>query len=194
MTYCSESTYTRDFREWQCPRHGPVAIHDEYIRNPIKFEGTSTYASDFTPKQAERAQAPPYSPPPMEKIPFDGTTTYRTDFPGHQVQRFEATGQPEYQYKSLPFEGESETRSAYKAHPLPKPEYNVHQEPALQPLPFEGESEYRKEFTKKEVHVCPASRLPAPPAPAVNPNAWVEDTRVSGQHVLFDKQARNWAQ
>ena len=57
-----------------------------YNPNRAKFEGTTTYTAEFSPKKTQNA----FVPPPRyerKKVPFQGTSTYSASYRPHQLEQ-----------------------------------------------------------------------------------------------------------
>lgn len=175
------SRYREDYPGWEPEAKSSKVPAPQRLRIPFEGESTSAQAFKEWPLQA---RAPAQSAPLRASLPFEGTTEARTAFsPPASDAYLRATGPaqaPERQ--RIPFEGESTSAQAFKEWPL---EARSPQQPKLRasmPDDRDFRSETLRQYTPKHVDVCPASRLPPPPAPSANPAAY------EGGHLLYDRR------
>ncbi|EFJ52650.1 hypothetical protein VOLCADRAFT_85844 [Volvox carteri f. nagariensis] len=113
-----------------------------------RFQGDTSYLSDFTPHPIEPR------PPVAERqyagnpAPFDGNSCYKQDYRQHSIEpRPPATG-PQWQPNPAPFDGTTTNRENYRGHP-------IEPRPAVSPrpynpntAPFDGNTSYKQDFTQ----------------------------------------------
>lgn len=85
------------------------------LQEPLPFEGQSSYAADYPPKQGEAAVPGGMAAPPRTALPFEGSSRYQEDFGPKQGERYEHPTVP-VTVPRLPFEGQS----SYSADYVPK--------------------------------------------------------------------------
>merc|ERR1712224_223663 len=108
---------------------------------------------------------------------------YSRDYTEKPLPRaFKAIVDKENSRPRLPFSGESSSHAAYQApptdallaarvSPAPGPRHSARS------VPFEGKTSYNSEFVRKEVPVCPVTRMPPRP-PSAPPGR---------EHTFWDK-------
>ncbi len=65
---------------WETRREGPIKPSNTKMSHDGPFQGLSTYAGDFGPKEAPYHLAKPKHAYTPNKAPFEANTTHRSDF------------------------------------------------------------------------------------------------------------------
>uniref|UniRef100_A0A5K3EVL8 Stabilizer of axonemal microtubules 2 n=1 Tax=Mesocestoides corti TaxID=53468 RepID=A0A5K3EVL8_MESCO len=126
--FSQDTTHRTDYTEWPLPEHFHRAL-DEYKPSDAKFDGRTTYRTNYTALEGERAKMiRPISQTPDHSGEFSDQTNYKKEY-----RRWSLKG------RQMPVRG--------PAKYLP-PE-----------VPFDGQSIYQAEFLPKQLDCCPVLLL-----------------------------------
>ncbi len=160
-----ETIHRSEYKRWPIeapPPTEPRAV-PEYTPNPARFEGESSYHSEFKRHELPPASSelPPTGPPAHVPNParFQGETIYRSEYKRWPIEAqppAAAHAPPEYQPNALPFDDQTSHKAEYKAWQLqPMLTPSVAPVPTYEssPLKFDGTTTHRHDF----------KRMPLPP-------------------------------
>jgi len=82
--FYDETEYKKSYVPFQVAVERPATCAPIDYRNKAKFDGTTTYNVEFSPKHVEKI---PYTPVRYERknIPFQGESVYNSEYKPHQI-------------------------------------------------------------------------------------------------------------
>ena len=83
-----------------------------HLQEPLPFEGQSSYAADYPPKQAQPA-APSGMVPATKPLPFEGQSTYQGEFVPKKGEIVDVAYVPVARTMSRPHPPPTQTRMVY---------------------------------------------------------------------------------
>ena len=82
LPFYEETEYKKNYVPFNIEVERPATTKNYDFRNKTKFDGTTTYNVEFSPKHIERVSHTPLEYP-RKKIPFQGQTMYNSEFKPH---------------------------------------------------------------------------------------------------------------
>lgn len=153
------TTFKNDFKAW--PIEKPYChLPDQYMKPPGKLEHDTTHKLAYREFPIKRTLG--FRPASANKQVgnFDGKTNYSIDFKPWEVSPMKVSVRHHYVPPVNPFKGISTQKAHFVEHPINvaksyRPQVTYESNNA----PLEDKTMYRREFTPKEVPLCPATLL-----------------------------------